>query len=46
MHKTQVTYRQYPLEFKQGTVTLLLEQDDSVPATAKPLGSTITLLRR
>ena len=44
MSKTKRTYRQYPPEFKQEAVNLVLEQDYTVPEAAKSLGITTTLL--
>lgn len=44
MSKTKRTYRQYPPEFKQEAVSLVLEQDYTVPEAAKSLGITATLL--
>lgn len=42
--KTKRTYKQYPPEFKQEAVNLVLEQDYTVPEAAKSLGITTTLL--
>lgn len=44
MSQTKRTYRQYPPEFKQEAVNLVLEQDYTVSEAAKSLGITTTLL--
>lgn len=44
MSQVKRAYRQYPLEFKQEAVNLVLEQGYSVAEAAKSLGITTTLL--
>ncbi len=44
MSQAKRTYRQYPPEFKQEAVNLVLEQNYTVSEAAKSLGITTTLL--
>lgn len=44
MSQVKRTYKQYPPEFKQEAVNLVLEQGYTVPEAAKSLGVSTTLL--